>query len=240
MARRKNSIMVGDGASYPTPSTSRAIPPGSLADYVFETLRREILEGALLPGSSILQDKVADRLGVSITPVREALRKLESTGLVSYETNYGATVSELSDQAVLELYMLRSELEGLTALLAARLITDEQLDGLRIQHEQMGQLLGSHEPQLLSEASFRFHMRIAEIGGPAFLAGHLKWLRQKFPVAADESVWRFEDIASEAYRYHGLILDALALHDGEEAKRLMAIHIESAPARLRREAANQA
>ncbi|MTD52728.1 FCD domain-containing protein [Amycolatopsis sp. RM579] len=203
-------------------------PPGSRADYVHSVLRREILTGVLLPGAPILQDEIGSRLGVSITPVREALRRLESAGLVSYQTHYGATVSQLSAEAAAELYQVRAAVEGVAARLAAGRITPEELAELRGMHESMEVAHRESDTVRLANGSRLFHARIARIGGPAFLAGHLRWIWENYPVPHTESVWQFDDVADNTLRYHAQILVALERGDAPAAQRLMAEHIESA------------
>jgi len=233
MARRKTVRTDGDSirAESGKPSSTDT-PPGSRAEYVYGVLRNEILEGTLLPGFSILQDRVAERLGVSITPVREALRKLESDGLVSYQTNYGATVTEMSSQALLELYQLRATLEGLTARLAATTISKDELASLETINETMKGALLKGDVDQLANGSRRFHTMIGDIGGPAFLGGHLRWVRQKFPNRAAESAWRNPIRAAEILECHLLISKALANGDGATAERLMSEHIYGVGLRL--------
>ncbi|PSK90469.1 GntR family transcriptional regulator [Murinocardiopsis flavida] len=210
-------------------------PPASKADYVHEALRQEILSGALAPGSAIGQEEIATRLGVSITPVREALRRLESDGLISYRAHHGATVSELGSDAAEELYLLRAAVEGLTARLAADRITPEQLDRLRAVHERMldaaqrseepgGATSGAHA---LAEDSRVFHQLIADIGGPAFLAAHVASIRQNNPVPLSASLWNDPANTRRFLDAHERLLAALAAGDSAEAERLMVEHIQA-------------
>lgn len=227
MARRK----AGAAVAHEVP-VGQAVtrPPGSRADYVHTVLHREILDGTLEPGAPILQDEIAARLGVSITPVREALRRLESVGLVSYQTHYGATVTELSTEALAELYLLRAAVEGLAARLAATRITPAQLDVLREIHGDMQTAQAAQDVGALASGSRRFHATIAEIGGPALLARHLGWIWDNYPVPQAASVWQFDDVASHGMAQHSALLDALGQHDAATAQRLMEEHIVGVPA----------
>ncbi|MQA10704.1 MAG: FCD domain-containing protein [Pseudonocardiaceae bacterium] len=185
--------------------------------------------GGLLPaGTSVPQDEIARRLGVSITPVREALRRLESEGLISYRAHRGATVAELSQDAARELYLLRGAIEGLCARLAADRITEAELGRLRELHERM---LGEHRAgalEGLAEQSRTFHDLVAEAGGPAFLAEHLRSIWQSHPVPASSSLWHDKDNAGTFLRAHGELLDALARRDARTAERIMVEHLEIA------------
>lgn len=203
-------------------------PPGSKADYVHDVLRHEIMSGQLPAGTAVPQDEIARRLGVSITPVREALRRLESEGLISYRAHRGATVSELSQDAARELYLLRGAVEGLCARLAAARITGEELSRLRELHERM---LAEHETggaEDLAAHSREFHDRLAVAGGPAFLAEHLRSIWQNNPVPSSSSLWHDPANATVFLDAHGELLDALARRDASAAERIMTEHLECA------------
>ena len=98
-----------------------------LRDVVFNTLRKAILKGELKPGERLMEIALAERLGVSRTPVREAMRKLELEGLVSIIPNKGAYVTGITRQDVEDIYAIRSLLEGLCARWATAYITEKQL-----------------------------------------------------------------------------------------------------------------
>lgn len=205
-------------------------PPGSKADYVHEVLRTEIMSGQLTAGTAVPQDEIARRLGVSITPVREALRRLESEGLISYRSHRGATVSELSHDAARELYLLRGAIEGLCARLAADRITEAQLAGLRDLHDRMRAEHEAGSVENLAEHSRRFHDLIARAGGPAFLAAHLETIWVDNPVPRESSLWHRAEDSARFLAAHGQLIDALAKRDGIRAERLMAEHLEAAGA----------
>lgn len=210
----------------PRPTQPR--PPGSKADYVHEALRNEIMEGQLSAGTAVPQDEIAKRLNVSITPVREALRRLESEGLISYRTHRGATVSELNQDATGELYLLRSAIEGLCARLAADRVTDGQLASLRDLHERMLEENTTGNPKDLAEHSKQFHDLVARAGGPAFLADHLDTIWQNHPVPAANSLWHDQECVTHFLNAHGELLDALADRDATRAERVMIEHVEFA------------
>jgi len=203
-------------------------PPRSKAEYVHETLRQEIVNGVHPPGGSINQEELATRLGVSITPVREALRRLESDGLITYRTHRGATVSGLGAEAAVELRMLRAVVEGLTARLAAQRITREQLAELTAVHERMLALDRNRDQdaQALAEDSRVFHQLVADIGGPAFLSGHVQAIRRNNPIPELVSRWKDPAKVRVYLEAHSRLLQALAEGDGATAERVMAEHIQ--------------
>ena len=96
-----------------------------LRDVVFENLRGAIVEGRLKPGERLMEVQLAEQLGVSRTPVREAIRKLELEGLVVMLPRKGAYVANMSLKDLIDVLEIRASLEGLAASLAAERITDE-------------------------------------------------------------------------------------------------------------------
>lgn len=196
----------------------------SKADYVYGVLLDEIRSARIPGGTALRAAAVAQRLGVSVTPVREALRRLEKDRLISYETHHGATVVDLRDDALEEFYGVRAVLEGLGARLAAARITDGELAGLRDLHARM---LGS-PPEALGDLSRDFHLRIVDIGGPAFLGEHVRAVRGSVPVPAGASLWLDPALARHHLGAHERLLEALEARDADEAERVMIAHVREA------------
>lgn len=220
------------GARPDNPSGGPPGPPMSKTEYVRQQLRSQILDGRLSAGHPLRQEEIAAQLGVSQTPVREALWRLESEGLVEYHSHRGATVTDLPENAIEELYLLRAEVEGLASRLAADRVDDAALAGLRQQHQAMLESADSWEPADLADASRKFHAAVAAIGGPAFLAGHIEWLWASYPIPPSESLWKRPENVRTFLHAHEEILDALARKDAEAAEHLMSEHIRHA-ARIR-------
>lgn len=230
MARRKASqAATNNKAAANGAETYAAVkPPLTRTEYVQSVLRAEILSGRLSPGTPILQDEVGARLGVSITPVREALRKLESAGLVSYETHYGATVAQLKAEEVEELYLLRAVVEGLAARLASTSITETELAELRTVHQEMVTAAESRDVAGLAEGSRRFHQVIATAGGRTVVARHLQQIWEAHPVPVEESIWANPRVAQEALDFHERLLTAIERGDSALAESLMVEHVQLA------------
>ena len=118
------------------PKRERLVDPIQLDSYkplrelVFETLREAIASGRLKPGQRLMELQLAEDLGVSRTPVREAIRQLELEGLVVMVPRKGAYVAELSLRDMAEVFEMRAALDGLAAALAAERITEEEIDFL--------------------------------------------------------------------------------------------------------------
>ncbi|MEV0597337.1 GntR family transcriptional regulator [Nonomuraea cavernae] len=208
--------------------TNEPRPPMSKADYVYTVLLDEIRTARIPGGTALRAGAVARRLGVSVTPVREALRRLEKDRLISYEAHHGATVIDLGDDALEEFYGLRAVVEGLAARLAAARVTAADLDWLRELHASMAEDARQGRYDRLAEQSRHFHLRIADIGGPAFLGQHARAVRNSVPVPPTASLWLDGEQARLQLEAHERILAALADSDGPAAERLMIEHVRRA------------
>jgi DNA-binding GntR family transcriptional regulator len=114
-----------------TSAAGRELHGQALVDYLAQQLQMRIMSGSLPSGTRLRQETLAGEFGVSRTPVREALRQLQASGMVTVEPRRGAVVHGPSSRDIREAYLVRAELEGLAAELATELITDEQLERLR-------------------------------------------------------------------------------------------------------------
>ena len=112
-----------------------------LREIVYEQLKIQILTGKIAPGTRMMEVELAEDLGVSRTPVREAIRKLEKEALVVIEPRRGAYVSDVSVKEMVDTLVVREDLEALAASLTAKRITKEELEGLE---KKSYRLFGSH------------------------------------------------------------------------------------------------
>jgi DNA-binding GntR family transcriptional regulator len=128
----------------------------SVADYI----RKLILSGQLKPGQRILQEEFAVRLGVSRTPLREALHKLQSEGLITLSAHRGASVTDFSAEALREIYTVRIALEGYAAFLAAERITPYEMTALEEILDNMQASLAQQEWARLLELNRKFHLAV--------------------------------------------------------------------------------
>ena len=199
----------------------------TIADKVFTQLRQAIVEGEIPPGSKISEPEMATRYGISRGPLREAMRRLESSNLVERRANVGARVITLSNEQLLEIFHVREALEGMAARLAALNMPRPDVDGLRA-------LLAQHREQMEGEADHTyfqkegdldFHYRIVQGSRNARLIGllcndlyHLvRMYRFQFGMSSNR--------APAALREHGQIVEAIADRDVELAEWLMRRHI---------------
>ncbi len=221
-------------------SGERVIVSG-LADEIAFRIQAAILDGEYSPGTHLQQDDLCARFGVSRTPVREALRKLQATNLVDLVPNRGATVRIPRRKELVEVYAMRAELEGFACQLAAPNVGPDALEELdRAQAEMeraMGQLDGGGlraEDEAafnarVTVANVRFHVAIHGLADNARLARTIEELQAYFP---KDYVWRAIRDSAEgnvlSIDEHQAIRAALAAHKGKAARRAMSEHIEHA------------
>jgi DNA-binding GntR family transcriptional regulator len=198
----------------------------SVVALAYEQLRALILAGDLSPGSRLAQAELAERLGISRTPVREALRRLAGEGLVEFRANRGFWTADLGLEAVLRRLEVRLLLEPGIAALAAERRRDEDLVelGAAIAHEaEAADAAGAHD------ASRQFHVLLARATGNAELERTLRslWIvevgRRLMARRAAVEDWRARDLEE-----HQGILAAVAAGAAERAADLMERHVRSA------------
>lgn len=199
------------------------------------TLILEAIEaGVYKPGDRLVESELAERLGVSRTPVREALQRLETQAMLSRDGR-SLIVASLDHNQLAELYAVRTELEGLAARLAARHATDEEIRVLRTMAQEDLTLLGG-DPRALSRANKRFHKQIHLASHNRFLVQQLDLLHRSMALMATTS-FAAEGRDEVALAEHGAIVDAIARRDGEAAYAALKAHISKAfETRLRIEA----
>lgn len=196
----------------------------SKSDMVAALLREMILSGELKPRQPLRQRDLAARFAVSETPVREALRRLQSEGLVDSDVHKATTVAEAQQGASAENSQIRAALEALGISLAAERIRDDELDELRGLHARM------MEPGIgddYYELNRSFHFRIYEAARSPLLLTLMRLLWRSFSPGP-----RVTRSREESTRQHAALLEALARHDGPTAAELITSHILELPATL--------
>lgn len=234
----------GRGAPAAGPARDLVVATG-LADEIAFKLQAAILDGEYPPGTHVQQDELCARFGVSRTPVREALRKLQAQHLVDLVPNKGATVRTPTRTELSEVYALRKELEGFAAELAATRIGPDDLaamDAARAASADAVAAMEAGAPDSGTQSAFNrkitvanetFHGIVHAAAGNARLHQYLLELQGFFP---KDYVWRAVRSADEARSLnvddHDAIRAALAAGDGSKARRAMAEHIDHAGALL--------
>lgn len=216
----------GDDGLEPEPADR-----STLSESVANKVRDLILQGQLVPGTRLRPQHLAQGLGVSVMPVREALRILGAEGLVSFTPRIGARVAEFSDEAIEELYLERGALEGLAARLAVMNMTDEELQGLAEAFNEMLQAEARQDLPGFINWDREFHRRQYRACGRPRLVEHVFELWSASRLILPMTV-RTEDPMTTALASHRAILDACVRRDPTEAERITRIHTELAAERI--------
>ena len=212
----------------PTPSSDSNRP--LQGDSAYERLREEIRLGHLRPGTRLTETDLAERLSISRTPVREAIRRLEAEGLVDHQPRTGAVVRSLDYPEIMELYEMRTVLEGTAARLAARAASPMELEELASINADM---VAERDPAALAQLNRQFHRRLLDAARNRFLLRSMASVETTMLIIGPSAMGTPER-AAEAVEEHRGVLDALFAHDGEEAEKRMREHMERAQlARLR-------
>ena len=197
-----------------------------LRDVVFNTLRQAILKGELEPGERLMEIQLAERLGVSRTPIREAIRKLELEGLVLMVPRKGAEVASISEKSLREVLEVRRSLEELAIELACQKITQEQIQELEAAEAVFAEAVQKGDPMTIAESDESYHDVIYQATGNGRLVQILNNLREQM------YRYRLEYIKDADKRQilvveHEHIIRAVKSHNIAEAKRAKREHIDN-------------
>jgi DNA-binding GntR family transcriptional regulator len=196
-----------------------------LADRVATWLRDSIMSGRLRSGENLRLVALAERLGVSTTPVREALALLHKEGLVEGEPRRGFRVARLSRNDIRDLFLLHAFIAGLLAERAAAALRDAELDHLAELNAEIKRSVREGDQLRAVELNHEFHRIVNKAAGPTVL---LRFL-------ADMSRWTTPEVPgwpAAAGQDHGSIIRALRRRDGELARTLTQRHVRSAGQRV--------
>ncbi len=208
----------------------------SSAQAAYALLIAEIESGRLPPGSRLLEVELAGRLGISRTPVREAIKRLETQGLVSHEPNQGAVITKLDHARTVELYIVREVLEGVAARLAATSATQEELDILRITMEDDWKYVD--RPEKLVARDRLFHKQIQLTARNHFLNDILDNMRIS-QILMTGTTLAVKARPSALLEEHQAIIDAILARDADRAEASARHHVRQAFAMRLRLYANQ-
>ncbi len=215
-----------------TPSASLRIEHENLDDKIYARLKALIAERRMLPGERILQDRLARQMGVSRTPLVNALKRLAQERLVEWVSRRGIYVKRFTKREMARLFEVREALEGLSARLAAPRIDPAEANRLM---EMFGSLDLSPTPAAVRkyvERDRHFHWRIVEIAGNDQLAQAMDSVNMMFFAYQDGLVRP----AAETVPEHYAILEALRRHDPDASEAAMRLHIRRSVEQLEKEA----
>lgn len=197
-----------------------------LRDVVFKTLRQAILTGELKPGERLMEIHLADRLGVSRTPIREAIRKLELEGLVTMIPRRGAEVAQISASNLKDVLEVRQALDALGVELACERITEEGLEALREACDYFAQVTSTKDATVITKADVALHDVIIAATGNERLQQMISNLSEQM------YRYRFEYIKDSSYHAllieeHRRIYESIAARDKERAVKEIQQHIDN-------------
>ena len=192
----------------------------TLREKILETIREAILRGALKPGEKVAEPELAERFGISRTPIREAFRQLESEGYLTVIPRKGAVVTALSERDVEEFYAIKSILEGYAARMAASNLSVKDIDRLEAINDRLEQLASVGDVKTFFRVHNEFHELFIRASGNEKLLELIGQLLMKFNrlrMASLSLPGRMEISVNE----HKKILEAFKSHDGEKANQLV-------------------
>ena len=190
----------------------------------YDLILHAIDMGVYRPGARLVESELADRFGVSRTPIREALQRLETQSLLTRDGR-SLIVASLDHAQMAELYAVRTELEGLAARLAAKHAAEEEVRVLREMVAEDHALLG--DSQALSRANKRFHKQIHLASHNRFLVQQLDLVHRSMALMATTSL-AAEGRGEKALEEHSEIVEAIAIGDGEAAAAALRNHLSQA------------
>lgn len=202
-----------------------------LRDVVFNTLRQAILTGELKPGERLMEIHLADRLGVSRTPIREAIRKLELEGLVVMIPRKGAQVAKITEKNLKDVLEVRRALDTLAVRLACKRMDDTYKKQLREACDEFAKVVKCSNTKDITEADVRFHDIINQS------TGNDRLIQLVNNLAEQMYRYRLEYIKDAAYHNrlideHEEIYNAILERDEERAARAVVVHIDNQEASI--------
>lgn len=207
------------------PDKVRQLDNRTLWQQVRERLREDILTGELAPGVVLSEVALARSFGVSRGPVREALGRLASEGLVTITPRRGAIVTELNRDEFVEAYQVREALETFAIRLAVPRLDESDLDRLRVLHEEMVEHTRRGEVNAYFEANAAFHEVFVAVSGNQKLHEMYRLLMDQMGRYLARSLL-LRGSLEKAIAEHSAILEAVEARDVDRAARLLADHIE--------------
>ena len=197
-----------------------------LRDVVFNTLRQAILRGELKPGERLMEIQLANKLGVSRAPIREAIRKLELEGLVLMIPRKGAEVAEITEKSLRDVLEVRRALEELSVQLACEKITKEEIRELERVAKEFQQVVKSSDITEIAEVDVRFHDIIYTATDNQKLIQLLNNLREQMYRYRVEYLKR-DGVFPQLIAEHEAIIRHIENNEKEKATEVMCRHIDN-------------
>jgi len=192
----------------------------TLREKILETIREAILKGDLKPGEKVAEPELAERFGISRTPIREAFRQLESEGYLTVIPRKGAVVAALSERDVQEFYAIKSILEGYAAELAAKNLSDKDLAKLEAINDKLREIAEEGDVKAFYRVHNEFHETFLKAADNSKLYELIQQLGMKFSRLRMASLSVSGRMAISVAE-HDKLLDAFRRHDAKSAENLV-------------------
>ena len=199
----------------------------SITDKVRTAIRNYVLSGKIQPGTRLVEAQLAEQLGVSRAPVREALLALETEGLVVSIPGKGAVVAEMTEEDLREIYTVRSVLEGLAMRLAAQAINRDGLNKLADIVARMKRAAQDGDAEQVAALDFEFHQQIWTLSGHKKLYQLLTGMMTQIRMFLALNAKLYTDLLDNCME-HVTLFEALSSGDAGRAEQLVVEHIEEA------------
>ncbi|MCR4430311.1 MAG: GntR family transcriptional regulator [Tepidanaerobacteraceae bacterium] len=198
-----------------------------IREMIYESMRQAIFDGELKPGDRLVEKDLAEKMRVSRTPIREALRKLETEGLIKHVPRKGVVVKGFSPEDIIEIYSIRQALEALAITYTVKNITEKEIKKLKALIEEMASLTEEDETEDLFNTSQEFNDILMRSCKMPRLIGLISTYREYLQRFRTVTMSRKERKMS-ALKDHREILQAVIDRDAARAKRLVEEHLQKA------------
>ncbi|MDR1916361.1 MAG: GntR family transcriptional regulator [Synergistaceae bacterium] len=204
-------------------------PVQSISDVVYEKLKTAVMSDVFKRGERLVEHEIAEKLNVSRTPVRAALLRLESEGILEARPNHGLVVKEYSIEDIREIYLIREALESLAAKYGAQNATGDDIDNIRAMFDEMDKVY--RDPQVSPDYIFELHRKFSEA---YHNTSHMPTLVRMIE-SLREQMFRFRRVSLsgserkiDALNEHRRMFEAIEKRDSELAAELTRVHIRNA------------
>ncbi|WP_409345528.1 GntR family transcriptional regulator [Paenibacillus sp. MBLB4367] len=198
-------------------------PRQSISEDLILYIKQQIASGQLNPGDRIVETKLAQELGISQTPVREAIRRLQGEGIITVVPNKGPMVCTLDKKDVFEIYSIRAMLEGLAIRLAVQNATDEDIDELERFYNQMIEKLQDSTVEYLLDDSFHIHETIMSLSKHSRLITTYQSI--SFHILLVNRMLGTKKTKQNEVMQHGELIEAMKRREPDAAEKTMRRHI---------------
>jgi DNA-binding GntR family transcriptional regulator len=202
---------------------------GTVVDSIVQTLADDIVSGRLIPGTKLDARGMAERFGVSRTPIRETFGHLAAMGLVTHRPNRGVIVATLSPNALTDLYEAMAELEASLARLAALRMKSDQRDALLQMHQESVHLVRDGSADEYARYNYDFHELIFEGAQSSQLRQLAEATRTRL-APFRRAQFRMTNRVSKSWEEHDAIVRAILAGDADGVARLMRLHVQTVSA----------